>query len=141
MVTAPLAANQDRNAFKSPGNRQQNKNLSEDEKSAKRILSFGGKKLIAGRFLDESDACNKKSVDAGVGNYSGSPQVYKGVAKFPGLDVSEQKGRKEAKLNTSNEERTKAGGNIAKNVPKFIVNSNIKSSPYLPKKLALDSSN
>jgi hypothetical protein len=58
IVTTPLVAAQDRNAFKSPGNRPQNKNISptnknisEDEKSAKRILSFGGKKLMGGRFF------------------------------------------------------------------------------------------
>jgi hypothetical protein len=59
------------------------------------------------------------------------------------LDVSDQK-RKEGKLNTSNEDARGKG----KNVPKFISNANIKSSPYLPspnaylpKKPSLDSSN
>ena len=72
-----------------------------------------------------------------MGNYSGSPQVHKG--KYHGLDVSDQKSKKNGMLNTSNED-PKAKG---KNVPKFIANnsSNIKSSPYLPKKVSLDNSN
>lgn len=43
--------NQERGAFKSPGNRPQNKSNTEDEKAVKRILSFGGKKLMVGRFM------------------------------------------------------------------------------------------
>lgn len=130
---------QDRNGFKSPGNRPQNKNTSphnkntsEDEKPGKRILSFGGKKLM-GRFLEDSTSNNKKGAEGG-GKYPGSPQAQKG--KLQVLEVSDLKGRKE-KLNTSNED-TKGRG---KNVPKFIANANIKSSPFLPKKPSLDSSN
>jgi hypothetical protein len=75
-------------------------------------------------------------VETAVGNYSGSPQIHKG--KYHGLDVSDQKSKKDGMLNTSNEDNPKGKG---KNVPKFIVNANIKSSPYLPKKISLDSSN
>lgn len=89
---------------------------------------------MGGRFLEDSDN-NKKNAE-GTANYPGSPQPVKG--KYVGLDVSDQK-RKE-KLNTSNEDKPKAA-KPAKNVPKFIANNNIKSSPYLPKKISLDSSN
>ena len=50
IVTVPMA-NQERGGYKSPGNRPQNKSSTEDEKAVKRILSFGGKKLMVGRFM------------------------------------------------------------------------------------------
>lgn len=68
-----------------------------------------------------------------VFNYPGSPK-FQAKGKFQGLDVSDHKNIKETnKINTSNE--LKSG----KNIPKFIVN--VKSSPYLLKKVSLDSSN
>lgn len=92
---------------------------------------------MGGRFFqDSSNNNNKKSPETAVGNYSGSPQAHKG--KCHGLDVSDQKSKKDAKLNTSNQDNTKAK---PKNVPKFISNANIKSSPYLTEKISLDSSN
>lgn len=50
IVTVPIT-NQEGRAFKSPGSRPQNKSSTEDEKAVKRILSFGGKKLMVGRFM------------------------------------------------------------------------------------------
>jgi hypothetical protein len=140
MVTAPMINNQEnRGAFKSPGNRPQNKNDSDDEKTGKRILSFGGKKLMAGRFLEDGDAYSKKSGENPLHNYPGSPTIHAKNTKFQGLDVSDQKSKKEInKQNTSNEIKGK-DAKSTKNVPKFIANA--KSSPYLPKKLSLDSSN
>lgn len=105
-------------------------------------MSFGGKKLLGGgvgsggRYFEDLTNNNKKSAETAVGNYSGSPQAHKG--KYHGLGVSDQKSKKDGMLNTSNEE-TKGKG---KNIPKFIANNaNIKSSPYLPNKVSLDSSN
>lgn len=73
-----------------------------------------------------------------VFNYPGSPK-FQAKGKFQGLDVSDQKNMKETnKINTSNEIKGKELKS-AKNIPKFIVN--VKSSPYLLKKVALDSSN
>jgi hypothetical protein len=49
---------------------------------------------------------------------------------------------KNNKQNTSNEDLLKGKNqNNSKNVPRFIANGNIKSSPYLNNKISLDSSN
>jgi hypothetical protein len=58
---------------------------------------------MGGRFLEDSGALNiKKSIETS-GNFPGSPQPHKS-SKYHGLDVSDQKSRKEQgnKLNTSN---------------------------------------
>jgi hypothetical protein len=40
----------------------------------KRILSFGGRKLLTGRFMEDADVGSKKSGDSSTGNYvPGSP--------------------------------------------------------------------
>lgn len=91
LVTTPNNPD-NRNLFKSPGNRPLNRNDSQQEKSGKRIQSFGGKKLIGGRFLEDGDAISKKSGGESTGNFTGSPQIFPKIAKvarFPGLDVSE----------------------------------------------------
>lgn len=76
-----------RQSFKSPPNRPPQRTDSEEDKSGKRILSFGGKKLMAGRFLEDGDATSKKSGEVSTGhNTPASPLLAKG--RFPGLDVS-----------------------------------------------------
>lgn len=91
---------------------------------------------MAGRFLEDGDAYTKKPGDAVFNIPVAHPNKN---IKFNGLDVSDQKTKKETnKQNTSNEGKAKDLKSV-KNVPKFITNA--KSTPNLPKKLCLDSSN
>lgn len=60
--------------FKSPNNHQANRSQCEEGKLDKRILSFGGRKLLTGRFMEDADVGSKKSGDSSTGNYvPGSP--------------------------------------------------------------------
>jgi len=46
-----MGAEDKRNGFKSPGTKPQNRSESDDDKTGKRILSFGGKKIMPNKFL------------------------------------------------------------------------------------------
>ena len=95
---------------------------------------------MAGRFLEDGDAYNKKPIEQTAITKPGSPLAKSN--KYLGLNLSDQKSKKSnAKQNTSNDDNPQSK-NIKnlKNIPKFISNPNIKSSPYLLKH-NLDSSN
>lgn len=95
---------------------------------------------MAGRFLEDSDAYNKKSIEQTVLTKPGSPLAKS--SKYLGLNLSDQKNKKSnTKQNTSNDDNPQSkNSKTSKNIPKFISNPNIKSSPYLLKH-NLDSSN
>ena len=109
-----------RSSFKSPGSNR------EDEKSSKRILSFGQKKtgVVQTRRLEDLGKDSKKT---SAGNYQ-SP-----IRHFPGLNISEQEKGLKAK-----EKDGKT--NPKKVLQKGMDNYNIRSSPYLSV-IPLDSSN
>jgi hypothetical protein len=95
---------------------------------------------MAGRFLEDSDAYHKKSIEPVGLSKPGSPLAKS--SKYLGLNLSDQKNKKSnTKQNTSNEDNLQNKNNKnTKNIPKFLSNPNIKSSPYLLKH-NLDSSN
>lgn len=95
---------------------------------------------MAGRFLEDGDAYNKKPLEQTALAKPASPLVKS--SKYLGLNLSDQKDKKSnTKQNTSNDDNPQSKNNKnPKNIPKFISNPNIKSSPYLLKH-NLDSSN
>lgn len=85
-----MGAEDKRNGFKSPGTKPLNRSESDDDKTGKRILSFGGKKLMPNKFLEDGDNVSKKSGNANIGIPTPNSPTFQSKLRFQGLDVSDQ---------------------------------------------------